>query len=53
MNTQTCERPDKCKVCDKDFGNSSTLSIHMRTHTGEKPFKCKMCGKDFRDSSIL
>ena len=53
MRTHTCEKHYKCKECDKDFGNSSTLSIHMRTQTGEKPFKCKMCDKDFRDSSTL
>ena len=35
-----------CKVCDKEFAQSGTLTIHEKTHNGER-FECLACDKTF------
>ena len=45
--TSRHDKPYKCTVCGKGFGQKGLLSTHFRTHTGEKPFACKTCGKTF------
>ena len=43
----------ECDVCEKVFGYSSQLAVHMRTHTNERPYECDVCEKSFRDSYAL
>lgn len=41
------EKPYKCKICNRSFASSSTLTTHTRIHTGEKPYNCTVCDKSF------
>lgn len=36
MRTHTGIRPYQCKLCNKDFTNSTAVSTHMLTHSGNK-----------------
>jgi len=47
------EKPYKCHMCDKAFGNSGHLYRHMRVHTGDKPYKCSLCNRSFSRISHL
>ena len=51
--SQICEKPHKCDVCGKGFGQSSHLSSHKLIHTAEKPYKCDVCDRGFGRSSDL
>ncbi|XP_072034333.1 uncharacterized protein [Amphiura filiformis] len=46
-------RQRACKLCDKIFYNSSTLSTHMKKHTSERPHVCEACGKGFKSRTVL
>ena len=38
----------KCRICDKKFGRSDCLKIHVKTvHDGIKDHQCKFCNKKF------
>lgn len=45
--THTGEKPLKCEICHKRFGESSNLSKHRRTHNLKGDHVCERCGKDF------
>ncbi|XP_050420156.1 zinc finger protein ZFP2-like isoform X1 [Adelges cooleyi] len=49
----TGEKPFKCNICEKKFGQISHLKTHERIHTAEKPFKCDVCEKTFSHQSAL
>ncbi|TRY95397.1 hypothetical protein DNTS_010964 [Danionella cerebrum] len=41
------ERPYPCRMCDKRFSHTTSLSRHEHTHEGEKCFTCSICKKSF------
>ncbi|XP_077419620.1 uncharacterized protein LOC144050339 [Vanacampus margaritifer] len=43
----------KCSQCNKNFGNKSSLRVHMRIHAGDKRFMCSVCGKRFSQKAHL
>jgi uncharacterized Zn-finger protein len=51
--THTGEKPLKCPLCDKRFGESSNLSKHIKTHSVKGDFYCATCGKDFHRQDQL
>jgi growth factor independent 1 len=55
------EKPHSCRICGKNFSQSSNLITHMRKHQGMifyfiyfilflgvKPFACGSCGETFQ-----
>ena len=47
-------KPYKCDICDKAYGDRSTLRSHKNNvHLGIKPHKCDICDKAYGDSSTL
>ena len=40
-----------CHICDKDYGSSKKLKLHMKIHTDECPFVCEFCGLGFASTS--
>ncbi|XP_055842414.1 zinc finger protein 540-like [Episyrphus balteatus] len=43
----------RCKICNKIFKKTDTLTAHMRTHEGLKPFPCLLCDKSYARQSRL
>ena len=42
------EKPFKCDLCQKRFGDNCHLNTHQRTvHEKKKPFKCNICQTSF------
>ena len=37
----------RCEICDKVFGQLSTMNVHLRTHFGDTPFKYRRCPETF------
>ena len=50
-NIDRNRRPQKCKVCKKQFSRPSQLREHSFSHT--RPFKCDQCKKTFTRSAHL
>ena len=48
----TTNKPEKCKICNREFSQLSALRKHQSIdHNNEglklKPFKCQICGRHF------
>lgn len=46
-------RPYQCTYCDRSFGLSKTLRVHLMGHTNKRPFDCNICQKTFRQIAEL
>ncbi|KAI8423059.1 hypothetical protein MSG28_014145 [Choristoneura fumiferana] len=53
MLRHTGERPYKCRICDRRFGDFGTRQKHERLHMGVRPYQCSLCGKAFTYSYVL
>ncbi|KAF9795916.1 hypothetical protein SFRURICE_008556 [Spodoptera frugiperda] len=53
MQRHTGERPYKCRICDRRFGDYGTRQKHERLHMGVRPYQCSLCGKSFTYSYVL
>lgn len=47
------DKPFKCTVCGKRFGDHLTHSTHELKHAGDKPHKCDQCPKAFNHKTDL
>ncbi|XDV50865.1 hypothetical protein PO909_019856 [Leuciscus waleckii] len=41
------ERPYPCRMCDKRFSHTTSLSRHEHTHASDKCYTCNVCKKTF------
>lgn len=48
-------RPHQCHLCDKSYGQRTSLKVHLATHTGDKDYVCpeKDCTQEYSDASRL
>ncbi|CAG9118858.1 unnamed protein product [Plutella xylostella] len=53
MLVHTGEKPYKCRICDRRFGDFGTRQKHERLHMGVRPYQCSVCGKAFTYSYVL
>lgn len=45
-------KPHKCHLCEKSYGKSDALKVHLESHSSIKP-KCPHCFKECRNSAML
>ena len=45
-------KPFKCNLCEKSYGKSDALKIHLESHNSYKP-KCPLCFKECRNSAMV
>ena len=43
----------RCKICNEDFSERSSLKTHMLIHMGQKPYTCTLCEKQFIELTNL
>ena len=45
--TRKCEKPHKCKYCQRGFKRKDDCRRHEKLHSGVKAFACRFCPKRF------
>lgn len=52
-DTTLSEKLFRCKVCDKTFNHSGSLSVHKRIHENDRRFCCNLCPGKFQQRGTL
>ena len=45
-------KPHKCTLCEKSYGKSDTLKMHMESHSAVRP-QCPKCFKDCKNTAMV